>query len=65
MDEEDELYSENGLYIKVIYAVDQNGSRIAQYQIFEDVTHKYLDFALDEEEEQQIADYCKQNIEEA
>ncbi|MCU9612392.1 DUF6509 family protein [Caldibacillus lycopersici] len=61
--EDDELYSENGLYIKLIYAVDDRGPRIAQYQIFESITDTYLDFALDEEEEAAISDYCKQFIE--
>lgn len=64
VDEDDELYSEKGLYIRVILAVDNNGSRIPQYQIFERETDTYLDFALDEEEENQILEFCKAKIKE-
>jgi len=61
--EDDELYSENGLYVKLIFAVDQNGERIAQYQIFERGTNIYLDFELEEEELKMISEYCSKHIE--
>ena len=60
--DDDELYSENGLYIKTIFAVEDNQSRVAQYQIFEKTTNRYLDFELEEDEEELIADYCKQHL---
>lgn len=62
--EDDELFSENGLYIKAIYVVESDQSRIAQYQIFEKVTDRYLDFELEEDEEALIEDYCKEHISE-
>lgn len=62
VEEDDELYSDNGLYIKLIIAVDKETSRIVQYQIYERTTDTYLDFALDEEEEEMILEFCKGKI---
>jgi len=62
--EDDELYSENGLYIKAIFVVEGNQSRVAQYQIFEKITDSYLEFELEEEEEKLLEDYCKEHINE-
>lgn len=62
VDEDDELYSDNGLYIKLIMAVDKETTRIVQYQIYERTTDIYLDFALDEEEEEMILKFCKEKI---
>lgn len=55
--EDDELYTENGLMIKAIYAVDEKGSRVAQYYLMEKSTEKYFDFELEEEEEESIRTY--------
>lgn len=60
--EDDELFSENGLYVKVIYAVDVKGPRIAQYQLFENVTNKFIDLELEEDEEEMIDLYCRQHL---
>ncbi|PKR85497.1 DUF6509 family protein [Heyndrickxia camelliae] len=62
--EDDELYSENGLYIKAIYVVDGSQSRVVQYQIFEKITDRYLEFELEEEEEKILEGYCKEHISE-
>ncbi|WP_062351894.1 DUF6509 family protein [Bacillus kwashiorkori] len=62
VDEEDELYSENGLYVKIIFAAIENNSRIAQYNIYEDVTHKYLDFELEEDELLYLEQFCKKAV---
>ncbi|WP_207308579.1 DUF6509 family protein [Bacillus timonensis] len=61
--EEDELYSENGIELKVIYAVDQKGERIAQYYFYERGTEKVLDFELEEEEERTVNNFCKEHLE--
>ncbi|KMJ59460.1 pullulanase [Bacillus sp. LL01] len=58
VDEEDELYSEEGVYLKVIFAVNESGSRIAQYQFYEVNSNKLLDFGMEEEEEQVVLAYC-------
>ncbi|MDR4886166.1 DUF6509 family protein [Fredinandcohnia sp. QZ13] len=61
--EDDELYSENGIELKVIYAVDQKGERIAQYYFYERGTEKVLDFELEEDEEIAVNTFCKEHLE--
>lgn len=62
VDEEDELYREKGIKLKLIFAIDQNKSKIAQYDFIENITEQVLDFALDEDEEQQVKSYCEQVV---
>ncbi|MEI2663286.1 DUF6509 family protein [Rossellomorea sp. LJF3] len=60
--EDDELYSEQGIYIKTIFVRDENGARIVQYTIIEKNTESFLDFELEEEEENLILAYCQEHI---
>ena len=60
--EDDELYSENGVYIKVIFATDKTSSRMIQYQIFEKITDKYIDLELEEDEETMLYDFCSNHL---
>ncbi|QFT89066.1 hypothetical protein FIU87_10450 [Bacillus sp. THAF10] len=62
--EDDELYTENGVYLRLILAVAGENVKIASYQFYEDVTNKPLDFELEEEEEEQIRSYCNQHLHE-
>jgi hypothetical protein len=59
--EEDELFTENGLLIKAIYAVDETGARVAQFYLMEKSTEKYLDFELEEEEEELVSTYIAEH----
>ncbi|QGQ47055.1 pullulanase [Metabacillus sediminilitoris] len=63
IDEEDELYSEHGIKLKLIYVVEDDKTKIAQYDFIENTTGRIFDFALEEEEEEEIKDYCQQLIE--
>ncbi|MBM7691348.1 hypothetical protein JOC77_000753 [Peribacillus deserti] len=56
--EDDELYMENGIYIRVVFSVDEGKSSIIKYDLYEYVTNAYLDYELEEEEEELIAEYC-------
>lgn len=62
--EDDELYSEKGLKIKVLLVEDEGKFQISHYHIIEDTTEKILEFELEEDEEQLLESYCKQLIEE-
>lgn len=62
--EDDELYSEHGLKIKLLYIVDGEASRISHYHIIENNTEKVLEFELEEDEEQLLESYCKENLKE-
>jgi len=61
VDEEDELFSEKGVGLKVILVSDENGDRITNYHLYEKDSDKVLDFALEEEEEELVLTYCQQN----
>lgn len=62
VEEEDELYSEKGVGIRVLFVVDEKGARISHYHLYERGTDKVLDFALEEDEELTVFNYCKENI---
>ncbi|ETI67904.1 hypothetical protein BAVI_15486 [Neobacillus vireti LMG 21834] len=64
VDEEDELYSEKGVGLKIIFVSDENGQRLSQYHFFEKGTEKVLDFALEEDEEKLVLQFCKEHLEE-
>lgn len=63
--EEDELFSEKGLYIRVLYTVEDDRSGIVKYDIMEKETEQILDFDLDEEEEAAVEAFCKDHLDEA
>lgn len=65
VEEDDELYSENGLYIRVIYLVDESRTGIVKYELYERGKERYLDFDLEEEELQQVDAFCKEHVAEA
>ena len=60
--EDDELYMEKGISLKVIYVIDEHTTRIAQYHFIANETQEYLEFELDEEEIEVINQYCKENL---
>lgn len=62
VDEEDELYTEKGLLLKVIFTATNDDTRILQYYFVEQSTEKILDFALEDDEENLVKSYCKDNI---
>jgi hypothetical protein len=63
--EDDELYSENDLYIRVIYRVEEGNSGIVKYEIFEKKTQRYLDFDLEDDEIAVVEAFCKEHLSEA
>lgn len=62
VDEEDELFSDKGVGIKVLFVVDEKGPRISHYHLYERGTEKVLDFALEDDEELLVFNYCKENL---
>jgi hypothetical protein len=63
VDEEDELYSDKGIGLKVIFVSDESGEKVTNYYFYERGSEKVLDFAIEEEEEELVLTYCKQNTE--
>ncbi len=63
VDEDDELFLENGLRLKVLYVVEDGEGKIINYSLLENTTDKYIDLALETEELEIAAAFCKQNLE--
>lgn len=57
-DEEDELAEVDHLQIKVLFSVDENGSRILNYHFYNSLENKYLDYGLEDEELEEIQAFC-------
>ncbi|OPH57175.1 pullulanase [Paenibacillus ferrarius] len=64
VEEDDELYSESGLYIRVIYNVEEAKSGLLKYEIYEKTTQLYLDFELEDEEIASVEAFCKEHVQE-
>ena len=47
---------------KIDFCNRWRNNKIAQYQLYERVTDRYLDFALDEEELEQIVQFCQDHF---
>lgn len=62
VEEEDELFSDMGIGIRVLFVVDDSGPRISNYHLYERGSDKVLDFELEEDEELLVFNYCKENL---
>ncbi|WP_226642067.1 DUF6509 family protein [Mesobacillus subterraneus] len=62
VDEEDELYTEKGLLLKVLFLVNGEETKILQNYFIEQETEKVLDFELEEDEVVQVQKYCEENL---
>lgn len=60
--EDDELYSEQGVLLRVIFGVIDDVKKILYYEFIERNTNEVLDFALDDEELEMVNKYCSQII---
>lgn len=62
--EDDELFSEKGLKVKLLLIKKDNHYQLSHYHIIEKTTEKVLDFELEEEEEKMLIEYCIKELEE-
>ncbi len=63
--EDDELHSEHGVYARVIFRVEGEQSAIVKYDLLERTTNRHLDVDLEEEEEAELAAFCREHLPEA
>ncbi|EHQ59616.1 hypothetical protein PDENDC454_24563 [Paenibacillus dendritiformis C454] len=63
--EEDELYSEHGVYVRVIYAVEAERSYIVKHELYERTTDRYLEFDLEDDEIEAVNLFCSEHYAEA
>jgi len=59
LDEEDDLYSANGIYVKAVYKVEGEEGSVVGYKLYEKTTGRYVDAELEDEEEAALAEFCK------
>lgn len=62
VDEEDELYSEAGFYIRALYLVSGDEEKVLHYHLHDRTTGEVLDFELEEDEEALVAAYCRNHL---
>jgi len=60
--EDDELFSEHGIYVRVVYKVDGDQGSIAKYDLIERTTNEVLDYDLEPEEEEELAAFCSDHL---
>jgi hypothetical protein len=65
IEEEDELYSEQGVSLRVIYSVDGSSERIVKHDLIESSTSRYLEFDLEDDELEEVAAFCKEHVADA
>lgn len=63
--EEDELYSENGVTVRVIVKEDGGEVSVVTYDLIETTTQKLLDFDLEDDEEEELEAFCKEHLPES
>lgn len=62
VDKDDELYSERGVILRVIFASMENTEKIVQYQFIENETNEVLNFEMEEDEIKMITQFCKEHM---
>jgi len=62
VDEEDELYSPEGFYIRVLYAVTESSQQIAGLFLHNRSDDSVLDFELEEDEIELVRNYCTTHL---
>ncbi|GLB61103.1 DUF6509 family protein [Cytobacillus sp. NCCP-133] len=65
VDEDDELYSENGIKLRVLFYKNEDDERILNYHFLVNQSGEVLEFALDEDEEKVVSRFCSDNISQA
>ncbi|AMA61956.1 MAG: DUF6509 family protein [Kurthia gibsonii] len=62
IDEEDELFQEGGIDARVIVSKKEDAYAIVTYFLIAKRDQSYLEFALEEDEEEEILAFCKEHI---
>ncbi|WP_341301260.1 DUF6509 family protein [Lysinibacillus sp. FSL H8-0500] len=62
VDEEDELYHEAGIEVRVLIAEKNAEPFILNYFVMEKAKGEYLDLALEDDELEEILAFCKEEI---
>ncbi|MCM3030659.1 MULTISPECIES: DUF6509 family protein [unclassified Niallia] len=64
-DEEDELFEDGTIQLKVLFFVEESEMKVLNYDFYNSSQDKYLDFALEEDELQEVFNFCSSHYKEA
>jgi len=62
IDEEDELYSETGVVLRVVAAIRDKEMSIAKYEFLNASTNQYIALEMEEEEYAMVEAFCKEQL---
>jgi len=62
VEEDDELYHEEGVSLRVVYAVEESKSSVLKYEFLISATGKYLDFNMEDDELLMIEAFCAEHM---
>ncbi len=65
VDEEDELFTEGGLSIRLIYVINGEKRSIIKYDLIAKVNEEVLDFGLEDDEINMLLTFCNEHFTEA
>jgi len=60
--EDDELYTESGVTIKVLFRVEDGTESIVKYDLIDKATSQEMDFELEDDELAEIQTFCRSNL---
>lgn len=62
VEEDDELFTEGGLSIRLIYVINGEDQSIAKYDLIAKATEEVLDFDLEDDELAMLLTFCNEHI---
>ena len=65
VEEDDELFTEGGLSIRLIYVINGKDQSIAKYDLIAKATEEVLDFDLEDEEIDMLLTFCSEHATES
>ncbi|MBY9077873.1 pullulanase [Paenibacillus sp. HN-1] len=60
--EDDELYSENGVSVRAVVKKEGGTVSVVTYDVMETTTQKLMDFDLEDDEEEELAAFCREHL---
>ncbi|MCR8641801.1 DUF6509 family protein [Paenibacillus sp. N1-5-1-14] len=60
--EDDELYSDKGIYVRAVYRVEDAKMDMLKHEIIERGSLNVLDFELEDEEAAVLDEFCKEKL---
>ncbi|WP_168123207.1 DUF6509 family protein [Paenibacillus sp. HB172176] len=64
VEEDDELYDEQGVSLRAVFVKENEGSRMLSYEFLARASNAYIDMEMEEEELAMVEAFCKKALEE-